>query len=362
MTRPVRTPAQLRERGLINAEQLIAVERVVARFAATITDEIVELINPDDPDDPIAAQFVPRAAELEITPEELSDPIGDEAHTPVPGVTHRYPDRALLKPVHVCPVYCRFCFRRELVGPKHDARPSVLSDAELADALAYIRSHAQIWEVILSGGDPLILAPAKLGRLLAALDAIDHVRVIRIHTRVPVVDSARINAELLQALAVATTVYVVLHANHPRELTPAAARACASIVDAGIPMLGQTVLLQGINADAATLEQLFRRLVELRVKPYYLHHGDLAEGTSSFRTTIDEGQALMRSLRGRVSGLCQPTYMLDIPGGHGKVPIGPNYLHGGLHGGLRDEQDGRRVEDIDGRLHEYPPKPAVPDP
>jgi lysine 2,3-aminomutase len=348
MSRTIRTPKQLRERGLIGADELIAVERVVARFAAAITDEIVELINPNDPDDPIAAQFVPRAHELEVDPEELSDPIGDAAHTPVSGVIHRYPDRVLLKPVSVCPVYCRFCFRREQVGPKRDSSPSVLSDGELADALAYIREHEQIWEVVLSGGDPLILAPARLGRLIAALDAIEHVRVIRIHTRVPVVDSDRINAELLDALRVRTAVYVVLHCNHPRELTAAAARACASIVDAGIPMLAQTVLLRGINADASILEALFRRLVELRIKPYYLHHGDLAEGTSEFRTTIADGQALMRSLRGRVSGLCQPTYVLDIPGGHGKVPIGPSYLH-------EDQTGERQVEDIEGRLHTYPP-------
>src|SRR5690606_809048 len=248
---------------------------------------------------------VPRARELVILPEERRDPIGDAAHTRVRGLIHRYPDRVLLEPVSVCPVYCRFCFRREQVGPKRDATPSVLSDAELADALAYIRAHEQIWEVILSGGDPLILAPARLAPLLEALDAIEHVKVIRIHTRVPVVDSRRIDAELLAALAVDTAVYVVLHCNHPRELTDAAARACARIVDAGIPMLAQTVLLRGVNADAATLEALFRRLVELRIKPYYLHHGDLAEGTSEFRTGIDEGQALMRALRGRVSGLCQ---------------------------------------------------------
>ncbi|MFO7564880.1 MAG: lysine-2,3-aminomutase-like protein [Enhygromyxa sp.] len=350
--RSLRTPASLRERGLIGDDELIAVERVVARFAASITEELVELINPDDPDDPIAAQFVPRARELQVLPEELRDPIGDAAHTRVRGLIHRYPDRVLLEPLTVCPVYCRFCFRREQVGPKHGGSSGALSEAELAEALAYIRAHEQIWEVILSGGDPLILSPARLARLLAALGEIEHVRVIRIHTRVPVVDSRRIDAELLAALAVDKAVYVVLHCNHPRELSEAAGRACARIVDAGIPMLAQTVLLRGVNADAATLEALFRRLVELRVKPYYLHHGDLAEGTAEFRTTIDEGQALMRALRGRVSGLCQPTYVLDIPGGHGKVPIGPSYLHD-RH---EHEQGERRIEDIDGRLHEYPPK------
>lgn len=353
--RSVRTPAQLRERGLIGAEELIAVEQVVARFATSITEELVELINPADQDDPIAAQFVPRARELEIRPEERRDPIGDAVHTRVRGLIHRYPDRVLLEPLTVCPVYCRFCFRREQVGPKADQTPSILSEAELAEALAYIRAHKQIWEVILSGGDPLILAPAKLARLLAALEAIEHVRVIRIHTRVPVVDSRRIDAELLAALAVRKALFVVLHCNHPRELTDAAARACASLIAAGIPMLAQTVLLRGVNADAATLEALFRRLVELRIKPYYLHHGDLAEGTGEFRTSIGEGQALMRALRGRVSGLCQPTYVLDIPGGFGKVPIGPNHLHA-----RGDEQGDWQVEDIDGRLHDYPPKSITP--
>ena len=353
----LRTPAQLRARGLIGADDLVAVERVVARFAASITEELVELVHPDDPDDPIAAQFVPHARELEVRPEELGDPIGDGVHTPVPGVVHRYPDRVLLKPLTVCPVYCRFCFRREQVGPKRDVGPDsggsvILGEAELDAALAYIREHTEIWEVILSGGDPLILAPTKLRRLLVALDAIEHVRVIRIHTRVPVVDSRRIDAALLDALDVATTVYVVLHTNHPRELTPAAARACASLVDAGIPMLAQTVLLRGVNADAEVLEGLFRRLVELRVKPYYLHHGDLAEGTAEFRTSLSEGQALVRALRGRVSGLCQPTYVLDIPGGHGKVPVGPSYLE------RADADPGSErwlVEDIAGQRHRYPP-------
>ncbi|PRQ03429.1 L-lysine 2,3-aminomutase [Enhygromyxa salina] len=341
----VKTAAELRERGLIEPGELIAVERVVARFAATITEELVELINPDDPDDPIAAQFVPRAEELTLAPEELADPIGDEPHTPVPGITHRYPDRVLLKPLHVCPVYCRFCFRREVVGPG----TGVLAEAELEAALAYIREHSEIWEVILTGGDPLVLSPRRLGALIAALDAIEHVRVIRIHTRVPVVDPRRINDELLAALAVASAVYVVLHCNHPRELSARAAEACARIVNAGVPMLSQSVLLRGVNADADTLEALFRRLVELRVKPYYLHHGDLARGTGHFRTTIETGQALTRALRGRVSGLCQPTYVLDIPGGHGKVPIGANYI----------EQDGQ-IADINGELHEYPPHAEEP--
>jgi lysine 2,3-aminomutase len=253
----------------------------------------------------------------------LKDPIGDDAYSPVKGIVHRYPDRVLLKPVHVCPVYCRFCFRREKVGADGDGN---LSKAELAAALDYIRGNADIWEVILTGGDPLIMSPRKIALIVRELDAVAHVKIIRVHTRVPVVDPARINDEMITALGARAAVYVVLHANHPRELTHAAKTAIARIVSAGIPMVSQTVLLRGVNDDPHTLRDLFKGLLENRVKPYYLHHGDLARGTSHFRTTVAEGQELLRALRGRVSGMCQPHYVLDIPGGWGKVPIGPTYL------------------------------------
>jgi lysine 2,3-aminomutase len=200
--------------------------------------------------------------------------------------------------------------------------------------------------VILTGGDPLVLSPRRLKEIVAALDAIPHVGVIRIHTRVPVVDPARISAELIDALRADKAVYVALHANHPRELTHDALAACRRITESGIPMLSQSVLLKGINDDPQTLETLLRAFVRNRIKPYYLHHADLAPGTSQFRTTIEEGQALLRDLRGRVSGLCQPTYVLDIPGGAGKVPVGPSYLH----------QDGT-VEDPNGSQHDYAGQP-----
>ena len=217
---------------------------------------------------------------------------------------HRYPDRVLFKLVHVCAVYCRFCFRREMVGP---GKATALSQGAYDNALAYIRAHSEIWEVILTGGDPLMLSPRRLAEIMADLAAIDHVRIIRIHTRVPVADPARISAEMIAALRVeGATTWVALHANHPRELTGTARAACAGIVDAGIPMVSQSVLLRGVNDDAATLEALMRAFVECRIKPYYLHHGDLAPGTAHLRTTLEHGQQLMRSLRGRVSGLCQP--------------------------------------------------------
>jgi lysine 2,3-aminomutase len=333
-----RNGADFAAAGIAPPEKIAEIDRVAERYAVAVTPEMVELIDPADPEDPIARQFVPDLSELDTSPEERPDPIGDARLSPVKGIVHRYPDRVLLKPLHTCPVYCRFCFRREVVGPGGEA----LSEAELNRALAYIRERPEIWEVILTGGDPLLLSPRRLARIVAELDAMPHLGVIRLHTRVPVVAPARVTDALVAALRADKAVYVVLHANHPRELGAAAVAACRRLVEAGIPMLAQTVLLKGVNDNPATLEALMRTFVRNRIKPYYLHHGDLAPGTARFRTTIDDGQDLMRRLRGRVSGLCQPEYVLDIPGGHGKVPIGPTYL-GHDH-----------VQDWRGRLHAYP--------
>jgi lysine 2,3-aminomutase len=343
MTRPLRTPAALVEAGLVPAEKLAALERVAERYAVSITPDMAVLIEAED--DGIGRQFLPREEELVSAPGDLADPIGDDAHAPVPGIVHRYPDRVLLKPLHVCPVYCRFCFRREVVGPDG---LGTLSDAELEQALAYIAAQEEIWEVVVTGGDPFVLSPRRLAAIAAALAAIDHVKVLRLHTRVPVVEPARVDAGLVDALkAFGGAVFVALHANHPREFTPDACAAIARLVDAGIPLVSQTVLLKGVNDDTGTLTALMRAFVENRIKPYYLHHGDLAPGTAHFRTTIGEGQALMRDLRGTISGLCQPTYVLDIPGGHGKVPVGPGYL--------RETDEGFVVTDPHGAAHAYPP-------
>jgi lysine 2,3-aminomutase len=317
----LRRIADLVAAGLVEPERAEALELVAERYAVAVTPAMAALT--EHPDDPIGRQFIPAEGELAILPEERLDPIGDEAHEAVPGLVHRYPDRVLLKPHHACAVYCRFCFRREQVGPGGAA----LDGAALERALDYVRARPEIWEVILSGGDPLLLSPRRLKALVGALDAIPHLGSIRIHTRVPVVAPERVSAG---ALAAEKAVWIVLHVNHAKELTEAARAAIRKLLRAGIPLLSQTVLLKGVNDDAATLEALFRALVALRIKPYYLHHPDLAPGTAGFRGTIAEGQALMRQLRGRLSGLCQPTYVLDIPGGHGKVPVGPRYLAGNV--------------------------------
>jgi len=317
---------------------------VAVRYAVAITPAMEALIDPSNPGDPIAAQFIPDARELEIAPDELSDPIGDETHTPVKGVVHRYADRCLLKLVHVCPVYCRFCFRREMVGPRGDG---TLAGAELDAALTYVETHREIWEVILTGGDPFLLSTRRVREITERLAAIDHVRIIRWHTRVPAVDPLRVTPDLVEALRITgATTYVVLHTNHPSELTREARAAIARIVDAGVPMLSQTVLLKGVNDDADALEALMRALVEARVKPYYLHHLDKAPGTSHFRCTIAHGQELVAALHERASGLAQPTYVLDIPGGHGKAPLAAP--------SVREMADGYEVRDRNGAWRRYP--------
>ncbi|MDK1383997.1 lysine-2,3-aminomutase-like protein [Sinorhizobium sp. 8-89] len=345
--RPIRTARELVDAGLVAPAAEEAVARVTSRYAVAISPTIADLIDRQDTDDAIARQFVPDIAELTQTPEERADPIGDGAHSPVSGIVHRYPDRVLLKAVHVCPVYCRFCFRREMVGPQG---LGTIAPAELDAAIAYIAEHSEIWEVILTGGDPLVLSPRRLHEIMERLGAIDHVKIVRFHTRVPVVEPGRVDAELVQALkASGKTTYVALHANHPRELTPEARAASARLIEAGIVMVSQSVLLKGVNDDAAVLAELMRAFVETRIKPYYLHHPDLAPGTSHFRLTIEEGQALVAALRGRVSGLCQPTYILDIPGGHGKAVVGASTIAaegGGCY----------TVTDFRGNEHAYPPR------
>ena len=340
---PIKSVSGLVEAGLL--DEGADIEAVAQKYAVAITPAMLDLIDRADPYDPMARQFVPSSAELVTTPEERADPIGDLAHSPVEGIVHRYPDRVLLKAVHVCPVYCRFCFRREMVGPQG---LGTLTPAELDAAIAYIAAHEQIWEVILTGGDPLVLSPRRLRVILEKLAGIAHVKVVRFHTRVPVVEPERIDKDMLEALlASGKTTYLAVHANHPRELTAVARRGFDLLIAGGIVLISQSVLLKGVNDDVETLAALMRGFVENRIRPYYLHHPDLAPGTGHFRVGIEEGQALVAALRGRISGLCQPTYVLDIPGGYGKANIAAANIAGG---------DGCfTIRDWQGEEHEYPP-------
>jgi len=334
----------LSDGGLIDREQAESLAAVADRYAISLTSTVAALIDRADPTDPIARQYLPTAAELDRLPEERDDPIGDGPHSPVPGIVHRYPDRVLLKAVHVCPVYCRFCFRREMVGPSGDG---TMGATALRRAIDYIASHEEIWEVIVTGGDPLILSPRRLAEMMAALGEVPHLKIIRFHSRVPVTDPDRIDDALLAALkASGKTVYVALHANHPRELTDKAKAAIDRLISAGVTMVSQSVLLRGVNDDPDVLAALMRRFVEFRVKPYYLHHPDLAPGTGHFRLGIAEGRAIVSALRAKVSGLCMPHYILDIPGGHGKVSLSESPVAETAEGCYQ-------VEDRLGRLHAY---------
>lgn len=339
----VATPEALVEAGLAAPERLADLEAVAQRYAIGLTPALVRLIDRNDPGDPIARQFIPDGRELRRDPAEVDDPIGDDARSPIEGLVHRYPDRVLIKLVAVCAVYCRFCFRRERVGPGSGR----LGAEAFAAALDYIRARPAIWEVILTGGDPLTLSPRRIAETTAAIAAIDHVRTLRWHTRMPVAAPERVTSGMARALVARNkTVVVAVHANHPRELTPEARAACRRLADQGILLVSQTVLLKGINDDVEVLDRLMRGFVEARIKPYYLHHPDLAPGTAHWRTSIADGQALVQALRGRLSGFAMPSYVLDIPGGHGKVSIGAASIR-------PDGNGGYQVTDAGGIDHAY---------
>lgn len=309
--------------SLPTPENAADLEAVALRYAVKSTPFLDRLMDGAGPENPLVRQFRPDVRELVTTADEVSDPIGDAAKSPLPGIVHRYPDRLLLKPVHVCASYCRFCFRREVVGPGSET----LDEAQLDAALAYIAAQPKVWEVILTGGDPLLLSPRRIERIVTALDAMPQVEIVRWHTRLPIHDPDRITDAVAAALTLSERLvpWVAVHVNHADEFAPEVVAALRRLADAGIPLISQSVLLRGVNDTAEALEALFRACVRHRIRPYYLHHPDLAPGTSHFRLPIPEGRALMRALRGRISGMALPTYILDRPGGLGKVPLGPAY-------------------------------------
>jgi lysine 2,3-aminomutase len=320
---------------LITAEEARATAAVASTYAVSITPHLADLIKAEGPNGPIGRQYLPDPREGIVQPLESADPIHDHPHTVLPGLIHRYPDRVLLKLVEVCPVYCRFCFRREMVGRKGQG---LLEPDQFNAVLSYIAATPALFEAILSGGDPFILSARRVDAVSRALGAIEHVKSLRWHTRVPVADPERVTRALVRALragdARRKAVTVVIHVNHVAELVPAAVAAIARLVDTGVQVLSQSVLLKGLNDTEEALEALFRALTAARVKPYYLHQGDLAPGTGHWRTSLSHGPELMAALRGRLPGHALPTLVIDPPGGTGKLPLASALSREGIK--LRD--------------------------
>lgn len=302
-------------------------EEAVARsksfsFRMAITPYYLSLIDPKNPHDPVRLQAMPRIAESVEDPSDMADPLHEDADAPVPGMTHRYPDRVLLLLTDQCSMYCRHCTRRRKAGEYDAPMPRENVDK----AIKYIEQHKEVRDVILSGGDPLTMSDARIDEVLARLAGIDHVDIVRIGTRTPVVMPQRITDELIAVLKKYKFVWLNTHFNHPNELTKEAAAALAKLAEAGVVLGNQSVLLKGINDHVDVMKALVHALVRNRVRPYYIYQCDLSEGISHFRTPVSRGIEIIESLRGHTSGLCVPTYVVDAPGGGGKIPVMPNYI------------------------------------
>jgi len=339
----IKTTDQLKEILPLTEQEEKEINTCLGAFRMAITPYYASLIDPNDPNDPIRKQAVPSILETRVDENDLGDPLGEMADSPVPHVVHRYPDRVLLLVTLQCAMYCRHCTRRRAVG--EEDKP--ITEAQLQKAIAYIRAHKEIRDVLISGGDPLTMSTEKLEHIISSLRAIDHVEIIRIGTRVPVVLPMRITAELTDMLRKYHPIWINTHFNHPNELTPESARACAAIVDAGIPLGNQTVLLRGVNDDAGTMKRLLLGLVKMRVRPYYLYQCDLSCGIGHFRTRVEVGIDIMHQLTGNISGYALPKYVIDAPGGGGKIPVGYDYVV---------SKDDREVvlENYRGQRYRYP--------
>jgi lysine 2,3-aminomutase len=318
------------------------------RLAMAITPYFFNLIDANNPACPIRRQIIPRVEEMNVDPAELTDPCGEESFSPVEGLVHRYPDRVLFLVTDRCAAYCRYCTRSRLVSNAtgYDFHP------DFNRQIDYIRQHKEVRDVLLSGGDPLLLSDAKLDELLGKLRAIPHVELLRIGTRIPIFLPQRITAELCNILKKYHPLFISIHTNHPKELTVEARQALERLADTGIPLGNQSVLLRGVNDDADVMKALVQKLIMCRVKPYYLYQCDLVAGTSHLRTSVREGIKIMQSLRGFTSGYAIPQYVIDAPGGGGKIPIGADYT-------VQHSKDRILIRNYEGKLYEYPELPAI---
>ncbi len=306
----------------LDSDAVEGVRKALTRVKMAITPYYASLIDPEDEMCPVRLQAVPRGEETEVKPWEFVDPLDEDADSPVPGLVHRYPDRVLFLITELCSMYCRHCTRRRVVG----VTDRVASKERLDAGIGYIREHPEVRDVLISGGDPLTFTEGALERIIKSLREIPHVEIIRLGSRVPVVLPQRITEDLAEMLAKYHPIYVNTHFNHPKEITPQSAKACAILVGHGIPVGNQSVLLRGVNNCPVVMKSLVQGLVKIRVHPYYIYQCDLTWGLDHFRTTISEGIEIVESLRGHTTGFAVPTYVVDAPGGGGKIPVGPQYL------------------------------------
>jgi lysine 2,3-aminomutase len=313
---------QMKEIIELTPEEIEGIKNSKGRLALAVTPYFASLMDPINPNCPIRRQAIPRIEEIRLSKNEMVDPLGEDKHSPVPGLVHRYPDRVLLLVTDQCAVYCRYCTRRRLVG-SHERS---ITQGNFEEVLKYLKSHRKVRDVLLSGGDPLLLENERLEEILGRLRALPHIELLRIGTRVPVTLPQRITGGLVRMLKKYHPLMISIHFTHPKEITEAVRRACNELADGGIPLGSQTVLLKGINDKPYIMKKLVQELLKIRVRPYYIYQCDLAMGTEHFRTSVATGIQIIEKLRGHTTGYAVPTYVVDAPGGGGKIPLQPDYL------------------------------------
>ncbi len=339
----ITTYEKLKEIIELTPEETEGIKHSKGRLALAVTPYFVSLMDPANPNCPIRRQAIPRIEEFRLSKNDMVDPCGEDKDSPVPGLIHRYPDRVLLLVTDQCAVYCRYCTRRRLVG-SHERS---ITQGNFEEVLKYLKSHKKVRDVLLSGGDPLLLENERLEEILSRLRAIPHIELLRIGTRVPVSLPQRITGGLVRMLKKYHPLMMSIHFTHPKEITDQVKRACGDLVDGGIPLGSQTVLLKGINDKPYIMKKLVQELLKIRVRPYYIYQCDLAMGTEHFRTSVATGIQIIEKMRGHTTGYAVPTFVVDAPGGGGKIPLQPDYLVSRSKGKIV-------LRNYEGRVFEYP--------
>jgi len=339
----ITTFEQLKEIIDLTSEEIEGIKHSKGRLALAVTPYFASLMDPINSNCPIRRQAIPRMEEFHLSKNDMVDPCGEDKDSPVPGLVHRYPDRVLLLVTDQCAVYCRYCTRRRLVGSHERA----ITQGNFEEVLKYLRSHRKVRDVLLSGGDPLLLENERLEEILSRLRAIPHIELLRIGTRVPVTLPQRITGGLVRMLKKYHPLMISIHFSHPKEITDQVRRACNELADGGIPLGSQTVLLKGINDKPYIMKKLVQELLKIRVRPYYIYQCDLAMGTEHFRTSVATGIQIMEKLRGHTTGYAVPTYVVDAPGGGGKIPVEPVYVVSRGKGKIV-------LRNYEGKIFEYP--------